>query len=186
MRRVIKEKTIAVIEQYQVKGKVLEIGGLSEDHSAKTIFNKPDFEYYNLDLELSRMENTFVGDITSCPQIEDESFDVVFAADVFEHVNRPWLAAEEITRILKKGGFAFIFTLWSWRYHPLPIDYWRFSPECLKFLFSGLETVEAEFDMSNRRADIRGFWENKLDHVPVDSLGGWRENWAVYYIGKKI
>ena len=39
----------------------------------------------------------------------------------------PWLAAAEIARILKPGGLAITHTLFSWRNHPCPIDYWRFS-----------------------------------------------------------
>jgi len=164
---------------------VLEIGALDDGHSARQVFTQPRFEYHNLDISESDVPNTIIGDITDCRNIEKESFDVVFCADVLEHVNRPWLAAKEISRILKPKGYALVFTLWSWRYHPLPIDYWRFSPECLKFLFSEIECVEADFDMSSRREDIRGFWPNKRDYVPIDTLGGWRENWAVYFIGRK-
>ena len=29
-------------------------------------------------------------------------------------------------------------------------------------------------------------YHNKKDEVPIDGLGGWRENWQVYYVGKKI
>ena len=30
-----------------------------------------------------------------------------------------------------------------------------------------------------------GFWTNGKDSVPLDWLGGWRENWASYHIGIK-
>lgn len=49
-----------------------------------------------------------------------------------------------------------------------------------------MEPIDYDFDLTQRRDDIRGFWANKLDYVPIDDLGGWRENWGVYYIGKKI
>ncbi len=54
-----------------------------------------------------------------------------------------------------------------------------------KFLFSEIECIEANFDMSSRKDDIRGFWPDKRDYVPIDELGGWRENWGVYFIGRK-
>ncbi|MEI2422555.1 hypothetical protein V6O07_19915, partial [Arthrospira platensis SPKY2] len=83
-------------------------------------------------------------------------------------------------------GICYISTVFSWRYHPVPIDYWRYSPDCLTFLFHGLQKIDANFNSFYRRKDIRGFWPNKLDECPVDDLGGWRENWVVYFVGKKI
>ena len=52
-------------------------------------------------------------------------------------------------------------------------------------LFEGLKVIECKFDKFYRRQDIRGIWNNKKDEVPIDSLGGWRENWQVYYFGMK-
>lgn len=185
MRLNISNKLTKVIDQYKLMGKVLEIGAYNLEQSAEKYFMQPKFEYNNLDISQSNIPNTIIADITDCKGIPDQTFDIVFCSDVFEHINRPWLAANEICRILKPNGYALVFTVWSWRYHPLPIDYWRYSPECLEFLFSGLKRLEADFDTSSRRDDIRGFWENKKDYVPIDDLGGWRENWGVYYIGKK-
>jgi SAM-dependent methyltransferase len=117
--------------------------------------------------------------------IRDARFDVVFSSDVFEHIDRPWLAAQEITRILKPDGIAIIHTLWSWRNHPCPIDYWRFSPECLSFLFADLTVLERGYDLSQRRMDHSGSWKSGNDSVPIDELGGWREHWSVYLVARK-
>jgi SAM-dependent methyltransferase len=185
MRSNVQEKVITCVEKEKTQGKILEVGAYKLDQSAINLFPGPRFEYFNLDIEKGDMPNTIVADLTRCPEIKKNTFDLVLCADVFEHLSEPWLAAKEVSRILKPGGLAMIFTVWSWRYHPLPIDYWRFSPECLQFLFKELECLEANFDISHRRDDIRGFWENKKDYVPIDELGGWRENWSVYYIGRK-
>ena len=69
--------------------------------------------------------------------------------------------------------------------HPCPIDYWRYSAECLEFLFSDLELLEKGYDLSDRRLDQPGFWPSGQDSVPVDQFGGWREQWAVYHVGRK-
>ena len=170
----------------KLSGKVLEIGGHRLEKCAASLFNPKKFEYYDLNIKESDIPNTIIADICDCKkEIPANEFDIVFSSDVMEHIERPWLAAEEITRILKPGGVAMIFTLWAWRYHPCPLDYWRFSHECLKFLFHGLTCLEADYDISERRVDRRGFWPSGMDAVPVDRLGGWRENWAVYYIGQK-
>ncbi len=173
------------IEELGLSGKALEIGGHKLDKCAINHFPSDSFVYHDLNIAASNIPNTIISDITNAKNIESDTFDIVFNSDVFEHIERPWLAAKEISRILKPGGIAFTITLWSWRNHPCPIDYWRFSPECLEFLFSDLQCIEKGYDLSWRRKDQRGFWKSGNDSVPVDNLGGWRENWAVYFIGCK-
>ena len=160
-------------------GKVLEIGGRM--HPRGHVFG-PTFSYLNLDLEHSD-ENTVVGDITDCAEIADGSYDVVLSVDVFEHIDRPWLAASEITRILAPGGLAYTSTLFSWRYHPCPIDFWRYTPDALEFLFGELILLEKGFDLTERRRDVRK--KAKADPMPIDALGGWRENVRVHHAGLK-
>jgi SAM-dependent methyltransferase len=166
-------------------GKVLEIG--ARDHPRTALFASPHWAYTVLDLDDVGVAATeldvVIGDITDCPEIESATYDVVVSVDVFEHVRRPWSAADEITRLLRPGGLSYTSTLFSWRYHPVPVDYWRFTPECLEFLFGELETIEAEFDTAERRRDIRG--HGRRDRVQVDALGGWRENWRVTHVGRK-
>lgn len=161
-------------------GRVLEIGGRM--HPRGHVFGAA-FAYLNLDLEHSD-ENTVVGDITHCPEIADGSYDVVLSVDVFEHIDRPWLAAAEIARILAPGGLAYTSTLFSWRYHPCPIDFWRYTPEALAFLFGDLDTLEQGFDLTERRRDVRK--KAKHDPMPLDALGGWRENVRVFHAGVKL
>lgn len=161
-------------------GTMLEIGGRLNPRQAAF----PAFTYHALDLKNAPGADVevMVGDITHCPQIPDESYDFIFSLDVFEHIDRPWLAGQEITRLLKPGGVAFHSTLFSWRYHPCPIDYWRFSAEGLKSLFPGLECLHADFDFTERRRDLRGRDGNLIE---CDALGGWRENVRVNYAGLK-
>ena len=186
----MRDTTKALIGHYVdhigVAGRVLEVGGRRLSQCAVELFPEPRFTYHDLDLEASDIPNTIVADITDCRDaIPDESFDIVLSSDVFEHIDRPWLAAAEIARILKPGGLAITHTLFSWRNHPCPIDYWRFSKECLEFLFADLECLETGYDLSQRRLDQPGFWPSGADSVPVDQLGDWREHWSVYHVGRK-
>jgi SAM-dependent methyltransferase len=64
------------------------------------------------------------------------SVDALIACSVFEHIRKPWLAAEEIGKILKPGGMAFIQTHHTYPLHAYPHDYWRFSREAMETLFS--------------------------------------------------
>ncbi|WP_375424241.1 class I SAM-dependent methyltransferase [uncultured Friedmanniella sp.] len=182
--------TRALVQHYvdalDLWGDVLEIGGHRLAKCAVQEFPAPRFAYADLNLEASDIPQTIIADITDCrATIPDSSFDVVFSSDVFEHIDRPWLAAREIARILKPGGLAITWTLFSWRNHPCPVDYWRYSAECLEFLFGDLDLLEKGYDLSDRRKDQPGFWGSGMDSVPVDQFGGWRENWAVYHVGRK-
>ncbi len=161
-------------------GLMLEIGGRHNPRNAEF----KEFRYQALDLKGAPGADieVAVGDITNCPHIADNSYDFIFSFDVFEHINKPWLAASEIQRILKPGGVTVHSTLFAWRYHPCPIDYWRYTAEGLKSLFEGLECLTSEFDYTERRRDVRGQGRNA---VKPDAFGGWRENVRVNYAGRK-
>lgn len=64
-------------------------------------------------------------------------FDVVIARSVFEHVKKPWIAAEEILKILKPGGLFFVSTHQTFPVHGYPEDHFRFSDKALDTLFEG-------------------------------------------------
>lgn len=159
---------------------VAEIGA-SVGNNASEIFKNAT--YLNIDIQESEEIPTLVADVTAEIPLKDVC--LVYSLDCFEHIDRPWLAAENLQKILRPGGLCFIGTLFSWRYHPVPQDYWRFTPAALEVLFSGLTCLETNFNIGPRRNDMRGFWGSKRDTVPVDELGGWRENWQVYYLGMK-
>ena len=129
---------------------------------------------------------TLICDVTKGVPLKTNSVDFIYSNNCFEHINAPWLAAKELTRILKPGGHIFVSAPWAWRYHPVPIDYWRYSPEALEYIFTPLSTVEKGFNTFYRRFDSRGKFPNKMDSVPIDELGGWRENWLSYYFGTKV
>ncbi|WP_048707995.1 methyltransferase domain-containing protein [Microvirga massiliensis] len=64
------------------------------------------------------------------------SVDAVIACSVFEHIQRPWLAAAEIGKVLKPGGRVYVQTHFAFPLHAYPHDYWRFSREALETLFA--------------------------------------------------
>ena len=143
-------------------------------------------EYTGADI-FPREASIIQADICDCPQILDDSYDIVFSFDVFEHVERPWDAARECMRITRPGGLVVCRTLFSYRYHPEPNDFWRFSAQCLNHLFNArgeAETLVSGYDVRERRRNRKGVF---LDHrPPIDWLGGWRENWQVLWIGRKL
>jgi len=117
---------------------VLEIGSrvvAPGSHSRRGVFplaqSYTGFDYYpdsNTDV---------VGDAHKLSQyFGEQKFDAVFSKDVFEHLAMPWVVALEINKVLKINGITFHNTVFAWPHHERPWDFWRFSDEGLKILFS--------------------------------------------------
>jgi SAM-dependent methyltransferase len=71
-----------------------------------------------------------------------EQFTAVWASSVWEHLHSPWVAAEEVLKVLKPGGLFFIQTHETFPIHGYPSDFFRFSREALHHLFrNASETV---------------------------------------------
>ena len=76
-----------------------------------------------------------------CMPYGDNTFDFVLSDQVLEHVEKPWVAAEEIYRVLKPSGIAVITTCLINEIHGVPNDYFRFTPDGLKVLFNNFSKI---------------------------------------------
>ena len=149
------------------------------------------YKYWLVDLTVrtDEADRTIEADICKPLPIEHGTVDVIFSNQVWEHLERPWLACQELGKLLKPGGLFLTATLFAYRYHPLPEDFFRYTHKGLTSIheeFAGTETIACNYDIHMRRYDHRGGAHSfAADMPPVDHLGGWRENWFVYYIGRK-
>lgn len=87
----------------------------------------------------------------------DNSWDIVVADQVLEHVERPWVAADEICRITAPGGLAIICTPFMHPLHPCPLDCWRIAPDGYRVLFPESRWETLVLDMWGDGDVI--FWE---------------------------
>lgn len=183
--------TIKYIEEYKNQNdgnlSFMDVGGRNSEYEC---FAR-GFDKYNV-LEVDKNakgKNLIYGDICSCSTVPDNSYDIVFSRDVFEHIKEPWLAAEECVRITKNGGLNLHITLFSWRWHPCPVDMYRYTHQGLSFLFERTKKMDilfAGYDLNQRRNNLgRGKMKDKIDAVPHDDMDGFRENWRVVFVGKK-
>lgn len=128
---------------FQPGMQVLEVGPDSPDSqqpSLATLVWEKTRRYNSTDLATMRGEYGI--------EFIDNAFDLVFAANVIEHVRKPWLWVQELARVLKVGGHLILVSPVSWPYHPAPVDCWRLYPDAYRALFdhAGLETVLALTD----------------------------------------
>jgi SAM-dependent methyltransferase len=75
-----------------------------------------------------------------------ESFDAVISTCTLEHI-RDWRAAvSNLKNVCKGGGLLFIVAPSIWPYHQSPCDFWRYSKEDIKNIFSDCEILSLEED----------------------------------------
>jgi len=170
-----------------------EENGYNEELYAENYakFNEK-FKYFGLDLE-SKSENVLTGDICKSEFINEhldyESFfDVIYSNNTFEHLKKPWIAVEHIYRMLKPGGICVIIAPFSWRYHEVPGDFFRYTHTAIPTMFEDhgeIETIITGYDVSERRTNNQGDGERN-DLVPTDKFGPWRESWQMISVIKKL
>lgn len=131
---------------------MLDIGGGSGKSYEKAIRNLEHVNYTSLDFvakatwRASRNEAVgIVGNIQKCnAHIPPSSFQIVMALNVFEHLAFPWIAAREMIRLVVNGGLLVVAAPFSWRYHGVPIDTFRYTHTALRILFEssgGVQTL---------------------------------------------
>jgi SAM-dependent methyltransferase len=77
--------------------------------------------------------------------LPEASVGTAIALDTFEHVERFWIAAEEIRRALRPGGLAVLSSVMYFPIHAHPADYWRFTPEGFRALGRPFDKVLVEW-----------------------------------------
>jgi len=164
--------------------RILEIGSreVTGPSLAKNFFQNAEytgFDYYegpNVDI---------VGDahMLSSYFSQNEQFDLIYSAAVFEHLAMPWVVAAEISKLLRIGGYTFTETHFSYSSHERPWHFFQYSDMGLKALFSpalGFECCDA--GMSNPIIGrFSALADEYLRYQPVDGLYCHSE-----YLGKKI
>ncbi len=65
---------------------------------------------------------------------EDNSVDIIMSDQTLEHVPHPWIAAKELTRVLKPKGILILTTVCLNKWHG-PANYFNFQRQGLQSLF---------------------------------------------------
>lgn len=136
-------------------------------------------------------------DIQDTPYSNNE-WDIVIADQVLEHVQRPWLAADEIYRIT--NTLAIVATPIILGVHPNPIDCWRIMPDGYEVLFPREKWLWIEFGCWGNRNILRDAFNSEYargfsgDWIPYKErqlIPSWNEPYdgvfpvVCWWIGRK-
>lgn len=90
-----------------------------------------------------------------CKETTDEKFDLIIAEQVFEHIEDPEDAAVNILKMLNDGGTFLITVPFLIKYHPAPLDMYRWTKPALKYFLEkrGYDKVET-FSWGNKECLI--------------------------------
>lgn len=122
----------------KVDGPVLEVG--SRDYGSTENFREiyAGNEYIGVDLSEGKGVDRVIDLAQGIGDLPPQHFALVIGCSVLEHVRRPWVMADNLTRLLRPGGAIYIAVPWVWRYHPYPDDYYRFSWRGVAELFPAI------------------------------------------------
>lgn len=169
--------------KFPIKGNVLGISGIEYfldyiDKSANVVnVNYPEIDMQNL-------------------PFADNTYDYVISDQVIEHVTDPKKGLMECHRILKKGGIGIHTSCFINSYHPIPIDYWRFSKGALTNLCDNYSKILLCNGWGNRIVILLIFISDRLRFIKVGEnkysllrmLASYNENEypiVTYIVGEK-
>jgi SAM-dependent methyltransferase len=129
-------------------GVTLDVGG------GRAPYRKwvPHTKYMTLDIDPKKKPD-LLGDLH---QVDwpSEYFDTIVATEVLEHLHDPRKALGEMFRLLKDDGVILLSTRFIHPIHGSPSDYYRFTGDGLRHLFSDFSDVEV-VPLGNR---IQALW----------------------------
>jgi len=93
------------------------------------------------------------------------TFAHVECLSVLEHSRRPWLLAANIERLMDPGATLYVTAPFIWRVHAYPNDYFRYTLEGLKTLFSNVEFSAMSYAHERLTPKSNVPWMLRDDHL---------------------
>lgn len=85
------------------------------------------------------------------PDGEIVQYDIILAEQIWEHLDRPYKATQNVYAMLKPGGYFWLASPFFARYHAVPVDCSRWSARGMKNLL-----IECGFEPDKIRAEQWG------------------------------
>ncbi|MCG8352919.1 MAG: class I SAM-dependent methyltransferase [Chloroflexales bacterium] len=148
------------------RGSFLEFG----DPYFRDCFARDQITRYDIMDVIEREDVTIRADIQDCPEIADDTYDVIVCTQVLEHIPNPFKAVAELQRILKPGGRLLLTVPSSYPYHASPQDYWRYTRDSLQLLLDPLFKDVTIYSYGNQLIVVAAYWFWMADHLPRRAL----------------
>lgn len=119
---------------------LLVVGGGTIGSGADQLYRDPVISIVAFDVFASPLTQ-FVADAHHIP-LPDEAVDAVWVQAVLEHVLDPTRVVDEIHRVLRPGGWAYIETPFLQQVHEGPYDFYRFTLSGHRWLLKHFEPID--------------------------------------------
>ena len=161
-----------------LRGKsVIEIGSKNVNGTVRPIMELLEpRSYVGVDIEPGDGVDLICSMCDLINRFGKNNFDVAISTCLLEHIKNWQEAVSNLKHVVKEGGLIIVAVPHLWEYHGHPCDYWRFTSQDLKQIFSDC-TIEGliveEGSQTNIIAKIRkplGFIENNLASYQLKSI----------------
>jgi len=124
--------------------RVLEVGSKYINGSVRPLIERflHPKEYIGIDVEPGKFVDLILPAEKILEYFSSESFDVVIATELLEHI-RDWrLVVNNMKMLLKNRGCVYLTTRSKgFPYHGYPYDFWRYEIEDIKKIFRDFEII---------------------------------------------
>lgn len=123
-------------------GPILEVGSKANGDASNFRSLYSGQEYIGIDIEPGPNVERVVNLAEAIDGLQEGYFSFAICCSVLEHVAKPWVFAEHLTKLIRRDGVLYMSVPWVWSFHASPDDYYRFSWRAIIELFP-------EFEWSN-------------------------------------
>jgi SAM-dependent methyltransferase len=136
---------------------VLEIGPDADPSGHRRQVTTPIDRWDTLELVQRSVPVTHIANSDYSFPIADDTYDIVLASNVIEHVRKIWRWLPELARVTRPGGFVIIINPVSWHHHGFPADCWRIYPD-------GMHALCEDSNLTVRLSRFENAQLSKIQH----------------------
>lgn len=121
-------------------GSILEVGSLNINGGVREFF-KDAKNYIGIDATGGLGVDKIINSHDILKSWKPDTFDIVICLEMLEHDNAPWITINNLSSVLKKGGFLIVSTpTFGFPLHRYPKDYFRFGEDAFRdIIFLGFK-----------------------------------------------
>jgi len=146
---------------------ILEVGARGVGLKPLIVSWRPK-EYIGVDIRAGPNVDSVVPAAHLVERFGPDRFDLVISTEMLEHIADWRTAIRNMKQVCRPGGLILITTRSpGYRLHGAPDDYWRFTPEDMRTIFSDSEILAVESDPQDPGVFVLA---RKQEKVPVDPM----------------